>query len=179
MCAVLSFLDFFPTSMQHVAVVTAANMALGAGPESMEQVKASVELLTNLLQHHDPKVERTTNLFMVVDNSCLALSRLADGIAWSSSHLEDFCSKSLIDHVLQLIALTETGAMASGISVSTYFGLIKLLATCAAGQPSVAEALLEHGLSSTLHCLLASSNLFSSTSFSPISTLKSIDQLSE
>lgn len=59
LCAVLSFLDFFPTGMQHVAVVTAANMASGASSQSMDQVKSAVPLLTNLLQHHDIKVRST------------------------------------------------------------------------------------------------------------------------
>ena len=133
MCAVLSFLDFFPTSMQHIAVVTAANMAHGAGPSCMDQVKDAVPILSNLLQHHDPKV---------VDNSCLALSRLAGALAKSPSNLEDVCSKSLVEQVLQLVTLTESGAMTTNLSVSTYFGLVKLLATCASALPMVAETLL-------------------------------------
>jgi len=170
LCAVLSFLDFFPTGMQHVAVVTAANMASGASSQSMDQVKSAVPLLTNLLQHHDIKV---------VDNACLALSRLAEAISKKPANLQDFCSENLIAHTMQLVALDESGGITSSIGVSTYYGLIKLLATCSARLPMVAETLLEAGMSSTLRRLLSSSTLFSSTAFSPASMLRSVDQLSE
>lgn len=134
MCAVLSFLDFFPTSMQHVAVVTAANMANGASPSCIDQVKDTVPILTNLLQHHDPKV---------VDNSCLALSRLADAISKHPQYLEDICTKNLIEQVMNLISLTSNGSMTTNLNISTYFGLIRLLATCASALPVVAEMLLQ------------------------------------
>jgi len=169
MCAVLSFLDFFPTSMQHVAVVTAADMAYGAGPSSMEQVKDTVPILTNLLQHHDPKV---------VDNACLALSRLAEAISKNPANLESFCSKPLIEQVLQLVAINEDGTMTTSLSLSTYYGLLKLLATCASGLPMVAETLLEAGISSTIQRLLSSSVMCSSSLLSSASILRSADQLS-
>lgn len=73
MCAVLSFLDFFPTSMQHIAVMTAATMASGAGSSSMEQVKDTVPILTNLLQHHDAKVlddPQTSQVILFQYNQC-------------------------------------------------------------------------------------------------------------
>ena len=63
--------------------------------------------------------------------------------------------------------------------VSTYYGVMRLLATCAAGSHSVAETLLESGLPGTLRRLLASSPLFSSTATSSSSVLRSTDQLLE
>ena len=44
--------------------------------------------------------------------------------------------------------------MTSQLSVSTYYGLIKLLSTCVSGSHSVAEDLLQSGISNTLHKLL-------------------------
>ena len=49
--AVLSFLDFFQTSVQRIAVATAANMCRGLTADSLEAVTAAVPILTNLLQY--------------------------------------------------------------------------------------------------------------------------------
>lgn len=52
------------------------------------------------------------------------------------------------------ISVSDTGSMTSQLSVSTYYGLIKLLATCVSGSHTVAEDLLQSGISGTLHKLL-------------------------
>ena len=44
--------------------------------------------------------------------------------------------------------------MTSQLSVSTYYGLIKLLSTCVRGSHTVAEHLLQAGMSGTLRNLL-------------------------
>ena len=49
--AVLSFLDFFQTSVQRIAVATAASMCRGLTSDSLEAVTAAVPILTNLLQY--------------------------------------------------------------------------------------------------------------------------------
>lgn len=58
------------------------------------------------------------------------------------------------------ISVSETGSMTSQLSVSTYYGLIKLLSTCVSGSHTVAEELLQLGISSTLHKLLRRSVLY-------------------
>ena len=52
------------------------------------------------------------------------------------------------------ISVSDTGSMTSQLSVSTYYGLVKLLSTCVAGSHTVAENLLQSGISGTLHNLL-------------------------
>ena len=49
--AVLSYLDFFQTSVQRVAVATAAHMCRGITTENTEAIKTAVPILTNLLQY--------------------------------------------------------------------------------------------------------------------------------
>ncbi len=49
--AVLSFLDFFQTSVQRVAVATAAAMCRGLTSDSVTAVSGAVPILTNLLQY--------------------------------------------------------------------------------------------------------------------------------
>ncbi|XP_058750450.1 uncharacterized protein LOC131623458 isoform X2 [Vicia villosa] len=54
--AVLSYLDFFSTGVQRVALSTAANMCKKLPSDAADFVMEAVPLLTNLLQYHDAKV---------------------------------------------------------------------------------------------------------------------------
>lgn len=49
--AVLSYLDFFQTSVQRVAVATAAHMCRGITTENTDAIRTAVPILTNLLQY--------------------------------------------------------------------------------------------------------------------------------
>ena len=49
--AVLSYLDFFPTGVQRVAVVTAANICRGISISDSDAALAAVPMLTGLLQY--------------------------------------------------------------------------------------------------------------------------------
>ncbi|KAF5752015.1 E3 ubiquitin-protein ligase UPL3-like [Tripterygium wilfordii] len=53
--AVLSYLDFFSTGVQRVALSTAANMCKKLPSDAADFVMEAVPLLTNLLQYHDSK----------------------------------------------------------------------------------------------------------------------------
>ncbi|XP_058785696.1 E3 ubiquitin-protein ligase UPL3-like isoform X2 [Vicia villosa] len=55
--AVLSYLDFFSTGVQRVALSTAANMCKKLPSDAADFVMEAVPLLTNLLQYHDAKDE--------------------------------------------------------------------------------------------------------------------------
>ncbi len=44
--------------------------------------------------------------------------------------------------------------MTSQLSVSTYYGLIRLLTTCARGSPAVAESLLQADMAGTMRCYI-------------------------
>lgn len=48
---VLSFLDFFPSGVQRVAVATAANMCKGLTSEHSQAVKEAIPILNNLLTY--------------------------------------------------------------------------------------------------------------------------------
>ncbi|XP_075074301.1 E3 ubiquitin-protein ligase UPL3-like isoform X2 [Nicotiana tabacum] len=56
--AVLSYLDFFSTGVQRVALATAANMCKKLPSDAADFVMEAVPLLTNLLQYHDAKIRR-------------------------------------------------------------------------------------------------------------------------
>jgi E3 ubiquitin-protein ligase TRIP12 len=167
--AVLQYLDFFPSGVQRVAVATAANMCAGLSPEHADSVRDAIPLLTNLLQYQDTKV---------VDNACSALMQVAEAFSSSAELLEQLQQHGLVDQARQLITISANGSMASPLSISTYYGLVKLLATCAKGSAAIAERLLNSGITDTLRLLLANSAMLSSASAST-SVLRTADQLYE
>lgn len=91
----------------------------------------------------------------MVENACLALSRIAEALALRPEHLEMLCSAGLISNAVQLVAVSESGSMTSQLSVSTYYGLIRLLTTCARGSHAVAESLLTGNMSGVMRSLMA------------------------
>eukprot|EP00245_Coleochaete_scutata_P015662 TRINITY_DN706_c0_g1_i1.p1 TRINITY_DN706_c0_g1~~TRINITY_DN706_c0_g1_i1.p1 ORF type:complete len:1941 (-),score=419.45 TRINITY_DN706_c0_g1_i1:667-6414(-) len=168
--AVLSYLDFFSTGVQRVAVSTAANICRQLSAESSDLVMEVVPILTNLLQYQDAKV---------VEHACVCLSRLAEAFASSSEKLDMLCAHGLISHAVRLISVTGASGPQTTLSSSTYTGLVRLLATCAAGSAAVAENLLNIGISKTVHDILAGPNLAASTSVSQPALNRPSEQLYE
>lgn len=91
----------------------------------------------------------------VVEYACLALSRIAEALARSPEHLDMLCNQGLVSNAVQLVTVTENGSMTSQLSISTYYGLIRLLTSCASGSHAVAESLLQVDISTTMRNLLA------------------------
>lgn len=89
-----------------------------------------------------------------MESACLALSRIAESLSHSPEHVDTLSKSGLITNALQLIAVSDSGSITSQLSVSTYFGLIKLLSTCVISSPIVAETLLQNGISGILRNLL-------------------------
>eukprot|EP00250_Pteridium_aquilinum_P022187 c25318_g3_i1 orf=376-6123(+) len=171
--AVLSYLDFFSTGVQRVAVSTAANICRQLPSDASDFVSEAVPILTNLLQYQDSKV---------VDHASVCLTRIADSFATSSEKLDLLCSHGLIPQAIRLVSVSNSnGTMVSQTSLnnSTYTGLIRLLSTCASGSAAAAESLLLLNISSTIKDILAGSGVLSSSSVSPFSANRSPDQLYE
>ena len=91
----------------------------------------------------------------VVESASLALTRCAEALSHSPHHLETLCSGGLVGSTLQLVAVSEGGSMTSQLAVPTYYGLLRLLTTCAAGCPAVAETLHRAAISATIRKLLS------------------------
>ena len=91
----------------------------------------------------------------MVEYACLALSRIAEALARSPEHLDMLCNHGLVSNAVQLVTVTENGGMTSQLSISTYYGLIRLLTSCASGSYAVAKSLLQANLSTTMRNLLA------------------------
>lgn len=171
--AVLSYLDFFSTGVQRVAVSTAANICRQLPSDASDFVVEAVPILTNLLQYQDSKV---------VDHASVCLTRIAESFATSPEKLDMLCSHGLLQQAVRLVSVSNSnGAMVSQTSLnnSTYTGLVRLLSTCASGSAAAAESLLLLNITSIIKDILAGSGVLSSSSVSPFSANRSPDQLYE
>ncbi|KAI3447941.1 hypothetical protein Pfo_004606 [Paulownia fortunei] len=156
--AVLSYLDFFATGVQRVALSTAANMCKKLPSDAADFVMEAVPLLTNLLQYHDAKV---------LESASICLTRIAEAFASSPEKLDELCNHGLVTQAAALISSSNSGGGQASLSTSTYTGLIRLLSTCANGSPLGAKSLLLLGISGILKDILSGSGLVSSMSVSP------------
>ncbi|KAL5199719.1 hypothetical protein ABZP36_020922 [Zizania latifolia] len=155
--AVLSYLDFFSTGVQRVALSTAANICRKLPSDASEFVMEAVPLLTNLLNHHDSKV---------LEHASVCLTRIAEAFASHPEKLDDLCNHGLVAQAASLVSISNSTGQAS-LSTSTYTGLIRLLSTCASGSLLAAKTLLLLGISGTLKDILSGSGLVAGTSVSP------------
>ncbi|KAL0454085.1 UNVERIFIED_CONTAM: E3 ubiquitin-protein ligase UPL3 [Sesamum latifolium] len=156
--AVLSYLDFFSTGVQRVALSTAANMCKKLPSDAADVVMEAVPLLTNLLQYHDAKV---------LESASICLTRIAEAFASSPEKLDELCNHGLVTQAAALISSSNSGGGQASLSTSTYTGLIRLLSTCASGSPLGAKSLLLLGISGILKDILSGSCVVSSVSVSP------------
>ncbi|CAA2997565.1 E3 ubiquitin- ligase UPL3 [Olea europaea subsp. europaea] len=156
--AVLSYLDFFSTGVQRVALSTAANMCKKLPSDAADFAMEAVPLLTNLLQYHDAKV---------LEHASICLTRIAEAFASSPEKLDELCNHGLVTQAATLISPSNSGGGQSVLSTSTYTGWIRLLSTCANGSPLGAKSLLLLGISGILKDILSGSRTVSSMSVSP------------
>ncbi|XP_062225273.1 E3 ubiquitin-protein ligase UPL3-like isoform X2 [Phragmites australis] len=158
--AVLSYLDFFSTGVQRVALSTAANMCRKLPSDASDFVMEAVPLLTNLLNYHDSKV---------LEHASVCLTRIAEAFASSPEKLDELCNHGLVAQAASLVSVSNSAGQAS-LSTSTYTGVIRLLSTCASGSPLAAKTLLLLGISGTLKDILSGSGLVAGTTVSPALT---------
>eukprot|EP00887_Chlorella_sp_A99_P008099 scaffold12.g8099.t1 len=151
------------TGVQRVAVATAANICRGLTTDHEDAVATAAPILIGLLSYQDAKI---------VDSACLALTRIAQAYARSSTHLETLCNLGLISSIVDMVTVAENGSVTSQLQIPTFYGLIKLLATCAGGSHAVAEALLRSGISDTLRNLMRTSSLLTAAAASPGNALQ-------
>ncbi|GAB2291950.1 E3 ubiquitin-protein ligase upl3 [Dionaea muscipula] len=156
--AVLSYLDFFSTGVQRVAVSTAANMCKKLPSDAADFVMEAVPYLTNLLQYHDAKV---------LEHASVCLTRIVEAFESSPDKLDELCNNGLVSQAASLISASSSGGSQSSLSTSTYTGLIRLLATCASGSTVGAKTLFLVGISGILRDILAGSGQFGSMSITP------------
>ncbi|KAI3780949.1 hypothetical protein L2E82_10943 [Cichorium intybus] len=156
--AVLSYLDFFSTGVQRVALSTAANICKKLPSDAADFVMEAVPLLTNLLQYHDAKV---------LEHASVCLTRIVEAFAASPDKLDELCNHGLVTQAASLISTSSSGGGQASLSPSTYTGLIRLLSACASGSPLGSKTLLLLGISGILKDILSGSGHATSMYVSP------------
>ncbi|XP_039167350.1 E3 ubiquitin-protein ligase UPL3 isoform X2 [Eucalyptus grandis] len=159
--AVLSYLDFFSTGVQRVALSTAANMCKKLPSDAADFVMEAVPLLTNLLQYHDAKV---------LEHASVCLTRIAEAFASSPDKLDDLCNHGLVTQAASLISTNNSGGAQASLSTPTYTGVIRLLSTCSSGSHLGAKTLLLLGISGILRDILSGSGVSANGSVPPALT---------
>ncbi|XP_008783678.1 E3 ubiquitin-protein ligase UPL4-like [Phoenix dactylifera] len=158
--AVLSYIDFFSTSIQRVALSTVANICKKLPLDCSSLVMESVPTLCNLLQYEDRKL---------VETVATCLIRIADSFSHSPGLLDELCKHGVIHKSVRLIAID--GRMS--LSQSTYTGLISLLTKLASSSLVAVRTLFELNISSTLRSILMASDLSHGTPYSPFEDVQS------
>ncbi|XP_034605412.1 E3 ubiquitin-protein ligase UPL3 isoform X1 [Setaria viridis] len=166
--AVLSYLDFFSTGVQRVALSTAANMCRKLPSDASDFVMEAVPLLTNLLNYHDSKV---------LEHASVCLTHIVEAFSSSPEKLDELCNHGLVAQAASLISVSNSAGQAS-LSTSTYTGVIRLLSICASGSPLASKTLLLLGISGILKDVLSGSGLVAGTTVTPTLT-RPADQIIE
>ncbi|KAG5243613.1 E3 ubiquitin-protein ligase [Salix suchowensis] len=144
--AVLSFVDFFSTSVQRVALSTVVNICKKLPSENFSPFMEAVPILCNLLQYEDRQL---------VENVAICLIKIAERVSQSSEMLDELCKHGLIDQATHLVQLNSR----TTLSKPVYNGLIGLLVKLSSGSVVAFKTLYELNISSILKDMLTSYDL--------------------
>ncbi|XP_009400764.2 E3 ubiquitin-protein ligase UPL4 isoform X1 [Musa acuminata AAA Group] len=157
--AVLTYIDFFPTNPQRVAVSTVANVCKKLPPDCSTIVIESVPILCSLLQYEDHKL---------VETVAACLVRITDCFAGSSELLDELCKHGIIQKSLNLIANDGHRSL----SRATYSGLIGLLRKLATSSLVAVQTLFELNISRTLMGILMSSDMLRDSAYMSVQDMQ-------
>ncbi|KAL7775546.1 hypothetical protein CFE70_009389 [Pyrenophora teres f. teres 0-1] len=139
--ACLTFLDFFATSTQRVAVTTAANCCRNIPEDSFPVVRDVMPILENILNNNDQKV---------VEQGCICVSRIVQSFKQQESRLEELVSTNLLQAILRLLLPGSTNLI--GPNIHTMF--LQVLAYTAKASPRLSAELLKMNVVDTLYQIL-------------------------
>ncbi|KZV58123.1 hypothetical protein F511_37571 [Dorcoceras hygrometricum] len=153
--AVLSYIDFFSTSVQRIALSTVVNICKKQNAESPSLFMEAVPILCNLLQYEDKQL---------VESVATCLIRIVEQVYHSPDMLDEICRNGLVQHAIHLIGINSR----TTLSQLTNTGLIGLLAKMAAGSTIAFQTLFELNISSTVKDMLSSYDLSHGTHSIPM-----------
>ncbi|KAL1200108.1 E3 ubiquitin-protein ligase UPL4 [Cardamine amara subsp. amara] len=128
--AVLSFIDFFSTSIQRVAISTVVNICRKLPSEAPSRFMDAVPILCNLLQYEDRQL---------VENVAICLTKIADQVTQSPEMLDQLCTHGLINQSTHLLNLNSR----TTLSQPVYNGVIGLLRKLSSGSALAFRTLYE------------------------------------
>ncbi|PIN18482.1 E3 ubiquitin protein ligase [Handroanthus impetiginosus] len=153
--AVLSYIDFFSTSVQRVALSTVVNICKKLSSESPSLFMEAVPVLCNLLQYEDRQL---------VESVVTSLIRIGEQVHCSPDLLDEICKHGLVQHTLHLIGLNSRTTLGQ----PTYVGLIGLLVKLAAGSTVAFRTLFELNVSNTVKDMLFTYDLSHGLQSTPV-----------
>lgn len=139
--ACLSYLDFFATGTQRVAVTTAANCCRNIPDDSFPVIKDVMPILLNVLGSNDQRV---------VEQASLCVSRIVESFRNQPSKLEELVSVDLLKAILRLLLPGATNLI--GPNIHTQF--IRVLAFTARASPRLSAELFKMNVVETLYQIL-------------------------
>ncbi|QDZ23116.1 E3 ubiquitin-protein ligase [Chloropicon primus] len=177
--AVLSFLDFFQTGVQRVAVKTAANMlACVSSKQDVVMIKDALPILVNLLSYGDDKIVEHAflGLARALKAICSCMARSKQGDALRDEYTSTILSTKMLDEMSKLLQVSEYGSINSSLSTSSYYEAVRSLEKCCSESALLAERLLELDVPVTCMRLLQTSTMgsASSTGTTPMTSPKGV-----
>lgn len=139
--ACLSYLEFFATSTQRVAVTTAANCCRNIPEDSFPVIREVMPTLLNVLGSNDQRV---------VEQASLCVSRIVESFKYRPAKLEELVSVDLLKAVLRLLLPGTTNLI--GPNIHTQF--IRVLAFTARASPQLSAELFKMNVVETLYQIL-------------------------
>jgi E3 ubiquitin-protein ligase TRIP12 len=139
--ACLSYLDFFATGTQRVAVTTAANCCRNIPEDSFPVIKDVMPILLNVLGSSDQRV---------VEQGSLCVSRIVESFRNQPARLEELVSVDLLKAILRLLLPGATNLI--GPNIHTQF--IRVLAFTARASPRLSAELFKMNIVETLYQIL-------------------------
>lgn len=142
LAALLNFLPFFSTNVQRTAVTTAANCCRNISGEHFAMIRDVFPILRDVLTQNDQRL---------VEQATLAVLRTLESYRHNADHLEGLLD---LPTVVAINALLMPAGGSPIISDSTYTHLLKALTSAARASAKVTIALLEAGMTDTVHYIL-------------------------
>lgn len=139
--ACLTYLDFFATSTQRTAVITAANCCRNIPEDSFHVIREVMPILLNVLGSSDQKV---------VEQGSLCVTRVIESFRGHTSKVEELVSTDLLKAMLRLLLPGTTNLI--GPSIHTKF--LQALGFIATASPRLSAELFKLNVVETLYQIL-------------------------
>jgi E3 ubiquitin-protein ligase TRIP12 len=139
--ACLTYLEFFATGTQRVAVTTAANCCRNLDQDSFPVVRDVMPILLNVLGSNDQKV---------VEQGSLCVTRIVESFKFYPHKLEELISVDLLKAILRLLLPGTTNLI--GPHIHTQF--LRVLAFAARASPRLSAELFKANVVETLYQIL-------------------------
>eukprot|EP00002_Diphylleia_rotans_P029183 TRINITY_DN592_c0_g1_i1.p1 TRINITY_DN592_c0_g1~~TRINITY_DN592_c0_g1_i1.p1 ORF type:complete len:1552 (+),score=341.65 TRINITY_DN592_c0_g1_i1:107-4762(+) len=144
MTACLSYVDFFPVSVQRTSSSIVANCCRQIPKDAFGVISDSLPLISNLLHSPDSKI---------LENACLSYSRVVERFHEDTAAMEQIISTGVISNFMNLLTSPTTNQALSPVA---FVHVIRTLAFFANSSSESTISLLSEGISFVLRNMINS-----------------------